>query len=153
MTCDNPQIDTLHISKTQQLLGLYYVKNEGDLNGDGADEVSYVINYADWSSVNNWHIATYRNNKWSELYSFDIAEWQLPDMPGSINQYGMFGIEETSVLPPSDSLNKVLEMERKAFPGLVKKLKTNKIQIIYRNEELQEDTMVVDLRRVRRGRN
>ncbi|MGG9961194.1 hypothetical protein [Ferruginibacter sp. SUN106] len=49
---DNKNIDTLGISSTSQLLGLSFLKNEGDLNGDGTDEVSYVVNWASWSSVN-----------------------------------------------------------------------------------------------------
>ena len=88
---DNELIDTLHISSGGQLLGLSYLKNEGDLNGDGTDEVSYVVNWADWSNLNTWHIVTYKNKKWIELYSFSIWDWQLPNLPETFNQYGPFG--------------------------------------------------------------
>lgn len=44
---DNKCIDTLHINSGGEILGLFYLKNEGDLNGDGTDEVSYVIDWAD----------------------------------------------------------------------------------------------------------
>jgi len=75
----NKHIDTLHISSGGQLLGLSYLKNEGDLNDDGTDEISYVIDWADWSNLNTCHLMTLRNNKWSELYSFSIWNWQIPD--------------------------------------------------------------------------
>lgn len=87
---DNARIDTFHISNTHQQLGLSYLKNEGDLNGDGTDEISYVVNHADWSSLNTWHIATYNDNQWQILYSFTIWDWQLPDLPGTASQYGLF---------------------------------------------------------------
>lgn len=47
ISSDNKHIDTLLISSGGQLLGLSYLKNEGDLNGDGTDEVSYVVDWAD----------------------------------------------------------------------------------------------------------
>lgn len=72
-------VDTLHIYSGGQLLGLSFLKNEGDLNNDGTDEVSYVIDWADWSNLNTWHLVTFKNNKWIELYSFSIWDWQIPE--------------------------------------------------------------------------
>lgn len=142
---DNQLIDTFHISLGGQLLGLSYLKNEGDLNGDGTDEVSYVVNWADWSNLNTWHLVTYKNNNWTELYSFSIWDWQLPDLPETFNQYGLFGLKQ-KIINTNDTINKRIEKELKDFKGLVKKVKTNKIQVIFRNDEAEEDTMIVDLK-------
>jgi hypothetical protein len=147
---DNKAIDTLHIAENLQLLGLLYLKNEGDLNGDGTDEVSYVVDWADWSSLNTWHIVTFKNKKWKEIYSFDIWDWQLPDLPETFNQYGLFGLEKRVIIT-NDTLNKRLEKELNSFEGLVKKIKRNKIQVIYRNKEGDGDTLVVDLKRVKKN--
>jgi hypothetical protein len=148
-TSSNPAIDTLRISKVSQLFGIAYLKNEGDLNEDGSDEVSYVTDYADMSSLNTWHIMTYDKEEWKELYSFPIWDWQLPETPGVINNYGLFGWEGKSMISGNDTLNKRIEKELKAFPGLLKKLAKNKIQVIYRNEEADEDTLVVRLKKVK----
>lgn len=146
---DNKQIDTLHISSSAQLLGLSYLKNEGDLNGDGTDDISYVVNWADWSNLNTWHIMTYKNNTWIELYSFPIWDWQIPDLPQTFNQYGLFGLEQKIINTTNDSINKQIEKELLAYKGLVKKIKTNKIRVIYRNEEADEDTMFVILNQLK----
>lgn len=146
---DNKQIDTLHISSSAQLFGLSYLKNEGDLNDDGTDEVSYVVNFADWSNLNTWHLMTYKNNKWRELYSFHIWDWQLPNLPETSNQYGLFGLENKIVNSEDAITNNEIDNELKNFKGLVKKIKTNKIQVIYRTDEADEDTIIVDLKRLK----
>ncbi len=145
---ENKLIDTLHISSCGQLLGLSYLKNEGDLNGDGKDEVSYVVNWADWSNLNTWHIVTYHNKKWTALYSFPIWDWQLPDLPEIFNQYGLHGLEQKAINTANDTINKQIEKKLVDFKGLVKKIKTNKIQVIFRNDEAEEDTMIVYLKRL-----
>lgn len=149
LTSNNKDIDTLHISFGGQLLGLSYLKNEGDLNGDRIDEISYVVNWADWSNLNTWNIVTYKNNKWVLLYSFPIWDWQLPDLPETFNQYGLFGLEDKIINTTNDTINKQIENELLAFNGLVKKIKKNKIQIIYRNDEAEIDTMLVHLDRLK----
>jgi len=142
---DNKLIDTLHISSGGQLLGLSYLKNEGDIDGDGGDEISYVVNWADWSNLNTWRLMSYKNGKWIELYSFDIWDWQLPDLPSTFNQYGWFGLEDKLVNTTDDKISKEQEKELLAFKGLVKKVGTNKIQIIYNNcGDL--DTTIIDLK-------
>lgn len=145
VTSDNPLIDTLRISTDIQQLGLAYLKNEGDLNGDGADEVSYVINWADWSSMNTWYIVTWQMKRWQILYTFRIWDWQLPELPGSVSQYGLFGLSDKMVIMPDDTLNQQLERKLQDFDGLVKKIETNKIQVIYSTDEAELDTTIVDL--------
>lgn len=146
VTSDDRLIDTLHISSGGQLLGLSYLKNEGDLNGDGTDEVSYVVNWADWSNLNTWHLVTYKNKKWTALYSFPIWDWQLPDLPETFNHYGLFGLEDKLINTTNDTINKQIEQKLLNFKGLVKRIDKNKIQVIFRNEEAEEDTKIVDLK-------
>lgn len=145
---DDKSIDTLQISSGGQLFGVSYLKNEGDLNGDGTDEVSYVIDYADFSNLNTWHIVTYKNRKWQELYQFPIWDWQLPNLPTSSNQYGLFGTENKNIDTSEDIET---EWELHDWRGLVRKIQSNKIEVIYRNEEADLDTMVVDLGRFQKG--
>ncbi len=70
--------DTLIISDDTPHLGLAYLKNEGDLNGDGIDEIGYVINWADFSNLNSYVIYSYIHQRWEELYRFPIYDWQIP---------------------------------------------------------------------------
>ena len=72
----NRKFDTLLISDELQLRGLYFAENLGDLNNDGNDEIGYVVDYADWSNINSYHITTYKKdkNKWEELANFSINE-------------------------------------------------------------------------------
>jgi hypothetical protein len=115
MISDNDKIDTLLIASGPQVSGVLFMKNEGDLNGDRTDEISYVIHWADWSSSNTWHITTFKNNKWVELLTFPISEWQLDNITEKNNSW-------------------------------VKKLGNKKIQIIFRNDEGEEQTKTITLK-------
>ena len=66
------------ISDAANQLGIDFVKNEGDLNGDGTDEISYVVNWLDQSTLNRVHIATYQEESWKILQTFSIRETVLP---------------------------------------------------------------------------
>jgi hypothetical protein len=143
--CDNAVVDTLHISSGGQLLGLSYLKNEGDLNGDGTDELSYVVNWADWSSINTSYLMTYKNGKWEKLYEFGIWDWQLPNLPYANNNYGFFGVESVDVNTKNDSINKIAESELNNFEGFITKKSNNHIEVRFRNEEAMEDTVLIDL--------
>jgi hypothetical protein len=146
LTSDNHTIDTFQITNAPQQSGLAFLKNEGDLNGDGTDEISYVVNWADWSSLNTWYIATYKDKKWQTLYSFPIWDWLLPDLPGTTSQYGLLGLGDKRVLNAQDSIDIQLKEELLNFEGLVKKTGDNTIRIIYRNEEAEMDSTVVNLK-------
>lgn len=143
---DNLRIDTLLISASPQLLGLRYAKNEGDLNGDGRDELSYVIEWADWSNMNTCHLVSFINGHWEELYSFPIRDWQLPDVPQTYNNYGLFGLQNKITISQEDSIESVLKKEFDLFPGLIKKKKKNFIQIAYISDDADVDTMTVNLK-------
>lgn len=146
---DNKNIDTLNISSAGESFGLSYLKNEGDLNGDGTDEVSYVTNWTDWSNLNTWHIMTYKNKHWKDLYYFSMWDWQLPDLPHTINQYGFAGLQNKIMYTKDDSISRIVEKEFTDFKGLVKKIGKNKIRIIYMNDEPAIDTTVIDLKHPR----
>ncbi|MDA3779540.1 MAG: hypothetical protein PF487_04850 [Bacteroidales bacterium] len=95
LSSNNLKIDTLNISAGKQLFGLMFLKNEGDLDGDNADEVSYIVDWADWSNLNTYHIMSYKNNKWVELGTFPILEFQL-DNP--ILSNGMIKKNDNSII-------------------------------------------------------
>jgi hypothetical protein len=146
LSCSDKSIGNLNIDGERQV-GLAYLKNEGDLNGDGTDEVSYVVDWTDLSNLNWWEIMTYKDGKWKKLYTFNIWDWQLPDLPETFNQYGPFGLQNKSVNTKDLAANKKIEEDLKSFPGLVKKIADNKIQIMYMTDEAELDTAIVDLNR------
>jgi hypothetical protein len=138
---DTCAIDTLRVASDGQSFGLAYMKNEGDLNGDGSDEVSYVVNFTDWSQLNTWYIMTYKNGSWRKLYTFPIWEWQLPALP--YREYAVSGAQNSPVQLNgiSDTLDDI-----ESFEGLVKKISTGIVQVIFRNENNEVDTMLVNLK-------
>ncbi|QEM04161.1 hypothetical protein DIU31_011820 [Mucilaginibacter rubeus] len=144
IVCDNELIRRIDVVPVGNF-GLLYLKNEGDLNGDGGDEISYVTNKADWSSFNEYKIMTYKNRKWVVLYWFPIWEWQLPELPRVGNQTVALGSNQVIALN-SDTTDKKLLKELKVFNGLVKKAGKNKIQIIYRSKDISQDTIIVGLK-------
>ncbi len=123
-----PLIDTLFIRKCGQAFGLEFLKNEGDLDGNGTDEVSYVENYADWSSLNTCHLMTYTKTGWKELYKFSIHDWEIPAMPESSVSFGLFGAQDLYHYSDNDTLNARLEKELKAF-SFIKKIKRGVIEV------------------------
>ncbi len=153
LTSDDNKIDTLHIARAGQLLGLSFLKNEGDLDGDGGDEAWYVVYWADWSAVNTCHLVSYKHGKWKELYSFQIRDWQLPDLPEVQNQYGLFGVDGVNSTIGNDTANARLEKELEAFPGFIKKHKNGKIRVLAFTPDASADsTPIINLKRWRQKR-
>ena len=144
MTSSNKNIDTLNIADDLQLFGIAYAKNEGDLDGDGGDEVSYVVYWADWSSMNSVHIASYKNKKWKELYSFETRDWKLPDLPEVQNNYYLFGVSGINSTIGNDTLNQRLKRELDTFPGLIKKIGNGKIKV-QTLVEAEDSLLTIDL--------
>ncbi len=145
--CSDNRIDTLSIDATGQLFGLSYLKNEGDLDGDGGDELSYVVDFADWSNINTCHIMSYKKNKWVDIYSFGIWDWQLPALPQSINDYGLFGTQDKIIVEKEDTINAILEQELLQFKGFIKKISTSTFQVRFRNDEASEDSVIVNFKK------
>lgn len=66
-----PGRDTLRIGTAQ---GLYCLLNIGDNNGDGRDEIAFVISRLDYSSLNSCRIYTLCGSHWTELSYFNVHE-------------------------------------------------------------------------------
>lgn len=131
---NSTKIDTLFIPHKNTANGFAFLKNEGDLDGDGADEISYVIRWADVSSLNTCFIMSYKNNQWQQLYQFPIWDWQLPDLPIYATKKDWEKRNKKSE-----------ELSLQKFAGLIKKIEKKSIQIIHRNEDAEEDTSLVNL--------
>lgn len=145
LVSNSSKIKTFDLDISGQIFGFSFLKNEGDLNGDGTDEISYVADYADFSSLNRMVIITYINQKWIELYEFPIWDWLLPQTPISNNRYGLFGVEKKDYVKDK-SINDSLILAFNKFPGLIKKIKKRKIQVKYRTDEADLDSMMVKLK-------
>ncbi len=64
------------ITCSGQIFGLYWLKNLGDLNGDGLDEIGLIFDYADWSNINSCAIYSHQEG-WKMIGSFGILESDL----------------------------------------------------------------------------
>ena len=152
LSCDNAKIDTLFLSKyidnQYQHLGLSFLKNLGDLNGDGNDELSYVMKWADFSNCNTLHTFSYVDGKWIDIYAFSIWDFQIPDTPDIKSIYWDFGLEKLVILDNENYQNSENEIEN--FHGLVKKVKKNLIQIEVINDDAEFETTFVDLKTKKR---
>ena len=69
-----PKVDTFIVTKEAQQIGLFHFRNLGDLNEDGKDEIGYAINWSDNSNLNHYHIVSIIDNKFKEIFSFNINE-------------------------------------------------------------------------------
>ena len=65
-----------HISEIplSNSMGLYFLKNIGDINNDKKDEIAIVIDKLDYSRVNSCVIYTLCNDTWKEIKRFTIHE-------------------------------------------------------------------------------
>lgn len=73
------------ITCSGQIFGLYWLKNLGDLNGDGLDEIGLIFDYADWSNLNSCQIHSYQN-EWKMIGRFGILELDLYQTEKSIDE-------------------------------------------------------------------
>lgn len=115
MTCSNSKVDTLHFSNSVPLFGLYYIKNEGDLDDDGADEISFILDWADFSTTNTCYIASYKNGKWINLYSFPTWEWaadEQMDKGGLIKKLATNKIEVKYRTDEADQATKIVDLSK-----------------------------------------
>ena len=81
LVSENNRLDTLIISDGQnkQTWGIDYLRNMGDMDDDGGEELGYVEHIAQMSSLTMYHIASYKNNKWEILFAFPTWSWAISD--------------------------------------------------------------------------
>ncbi len=73
---DNDELTPLKLDGD---LGVYFLINEGDLDGDGGDEISFMTVYRDFSNLNYYRIWTYKDTKWKELFCVLVHEFDCPN--------------------------------------------------------------------------
>ena len=115
MTCSNNKIDTLYFSNSSPLFGLYYIKNEGDLDGDGGDEISFILAWADYSTTNECYIISYKKGRWVNLYSFPTWEWaadEQMDKGGLIKKLSTNKIEVNYRTDEADQATKIVDLSK-----------------------------------------
>lgn len=73
---DNDELTPLRLDGD---LGVYFLINEGDLDGDGGDEISFMTVNRDFSNLNYFRIWTYKDTKWKELFCVLVHEYDCPN--------------------------------------------------------------------------
>ena len=126
---DGPHVSPLVLEGIGQVFGFAYVRNEGDLDGDGRDELSYVVDYADWSALNRCVVVGYRRGRWKELASFAIHESWLPELPDFQQQFWLFGVAGRGTSPGDRRTNRRLEQRLAAFPGFLRRVAPGRIRV------------------------
>ena len=140
----NKRVNSLLLDSSGHSLGLAYLKNEGDLDGDGGDEISYVVDWADASSVNFCSVMTYKDHKWRKLYAFQIRDWQIPDLPEINDKFP----SKRMYKDIADTTNRRMERELDAFKGFITKLSPNKIKVETFNDIGDSKTAIVNLKKL-----
>jgi hypothetical protein len=125
----DPSVRPLVLEGLGQVFGFAYVRNEGDLDGDGRDELSYVVDYADWSALNRCVVVGYHRGRWKELASFAIHESWLPRLPDFQQQFWLFGVAGRGTSPGDRRTNRRLERRLAAFPGFIRKVAPGRIRV------------------------
>ncbi|MGC4039898.1 MAG: hypothetical protein QM710_03645 [Flavobacterium sp.] len=67
-------IEKFMVSDHPQQKGVYLFANLGDINDDGKDEFGYAVDWADFSSLNTYHIMTLKQGSFIEIFQFPIHE-------------------------------------------------------------------------------
>ncbi len=73
---DNKEITPLKLDGD---LGVYFLINEGDLDGDGTDEISLMTVYRDYTNINFFRIYSYTGNSWKEIFACKVREFDCPN--------------------------------------------------------------------------
>lgn len=68
-------VDTLNVTKEYQQSGLRNFMCLGDLNSDNHDEFGFMINWADYSNLNTFHIYSLKGNTFKNIFSFRMNEY------------------------------------------------------------------------------
>lgn len=80
---DNPELTPLQLDGD---LGVYFLVNEGDLDGDGGDEISFMTVYRDYTNINYFRIYSYTGNKWKEIFCTKVHEWDCPNYTPKLSE-------------------------------------------------------------------
>lgn len=151
LSCSDKKIDTLDLEAGEQVLGIAYLKNEGDLDGDGGDEISFVRDWADWSNMNSVSIYTLKKGLWKEYISFEIHESDLPDLPEHNPAYKNVPPGMLTRYYDADTTCSRLEKGLKEFKGLVVKAGNGKIKVnVYSGETGNYVEREIDLKKLER---
>jgi len=119
VTCSNGAVDTLFIGQAGPAFGLALLMNEGDLDGDGRDEIGYVLDNADWSNTNTYVVMSFGGDVWTELFRFAIWDWQLPELPDADREYGLIGQMGRRIHAVTDTMAAV-DLVLPVRPGVVR---------------------------------
>lgn len=112
-------VDTLFIKRGGGAFGLALLVNEGDLDGDGRDEIGYVVDNADWSNTNTYVVLSFAGDDWKELFRFAIWDWQLPELPDADREYALIGQTGRRIHAPLDSMSTV-DLVLPVRPGMAR---------------------------------
>ncbi|CAN5419204.1 hypothetical protein BH11BAC3_BH11BAC3_19860 [soil metagenome] len=140
--CNNPKFDTIPI---KGIFGPLWLRNEGDIDKDGGDEISFVESKPQQSSMNHCIILSFKNGKWEEIYRFSVREWQFPPLPQAGKAYGLFGVSGSYSVDDNDTTNLKLQKQYDEFPGLITKLRTGNVKIQTFTSEANDTTLILDL--------
>lgn len=80
---DNEELTPLQLDGD---LGVYFLVNEGDLDGDGSDEISLMTVYRDYTNINYFRIYSYTGNRWKEIFCTKVHEWDCPNYNPTKNE-------------------------------------------------------------------
>jgi hypothetical protein len=74
LTSKKPEIKPFVVDKGGLHHGFLYLKNVRDLNKDSTDEIAFILNYVDFSNSTIGYLATYKNEKWKVITSWEATE-------------------------------------------------------------------------------
>lgn len=126
--------------------GFRYLHNEHDLDGDGADEVSYITDYADFSTINFLEIMTYKKGHWYYLYSFVMHEDDVPDLPYASDTYTISSKTNLGDFDKADTADANAERRLLAYPGKITRLRNGKIKITTIKSDATDSVVIVNLK-------
>ncbi|MBL7950968.1 MAG: hypothetical protein JNM62_04555 [Flavobacteriales bacterium] len=119
VSCTGDGVDTLFIRTGGGTFGLALLMNEGDLDGDGRDEIGYVLDHADWSNTNTYIVMSFDGYEWTELFRFAIWDWQLSELPGADREFGLIGQTDRVIYAAAVDSVAVVDLVLPVKPGVV----------------------------------
>lgn len=73
MLNSNHRIPSLILNTAPEILRPMDLSNLGDLNGDGSDEIGYVLEWYEMEKTDSMFILTFRNKKWSCIGAIPVS--------------------------------------------------------------------------------